>query len=86
VADAAGMVVSEDGLMAQVDVRAALTKRLQLIPLEHLEAQLTIVGDLLIQFQGVAMTPFLIISFIHTFDPHQHRSLPSITSICTLIA
>jgi hypothetical protein len=33
VADAAGMVVSEDGLMAQVDVRAALTQRLQLIPL-----------------------------------------------------
>mmetsp|Transcript_42169 Transcript_42169/g.75691 ORF Transcript_42169/g.75691 Transcript_42169/m.75691 type:complete len:366 (-) Transcript_42169:6-1103(-) len=46
VADAAGMVVSEDGLMAQVDVRAALTQRLQLIPLEQLEAQLTIVGDL----------------------------------------
>jgi hypothetical protein len=58
VADAGGMVVSEDGQMAQVEVRAALTQRLQLIPLEQLEAQLTIVGDLLIQFQGVATTPF----------------------------
>jgi hypothetical protein len=42
------MMVSEDGLMAQVDVRAALTQRLQLIPLEQLQAQLTIVGDHLI--------------------------------------
>jgi hypothetical protein len=58
VADVACLMVSVDGLMAHVDVRAALTQRLQLIPLEQLEAHLTIVGDLLIQFQGVAVTPF----------------------------
>jgi hypothetical protein len=36
VADDDGMVVSEDGMMAHVDVRAALIKQLQPIVLEQL--------------------------------------------------
>jgi hypothetical protein len=58
--DVIGLVVSEDELLAYVDVRAGLIQRLKFIPREHLEAQLTSSkGELLVQIQGVITHRFI---------------------------
>jgi hypothetical protein len=69
VADAVGMVVSEDGLMAHVDVRDAFIQRLQLIPLEQFEAHLTSKGEFLAQFQDATTPQLDFFFFIHKYDP-----------------
>jgi hypothetical protein len=80
VADAVGLVVSEDELTAQVGVRTAYMQRLRFFqPLEYLEAQLTTEGELRVQFPGV-MTLFLSL-FACTNTTHRHRTLPPITEI-----
>jgi hypothetical protein len=59
VVDVVGLVVSQDGLTAHVDVRAALTHRIKIIKSEHLEAWLTSKDDLLVQFQCVMTRPLI---------------------------